>query len=104
MAVPTNAEHRTILQSPTEPDLVGAPMRIQTMAQKLRYNDSMPNEKARREVLGTRTKRPQERVPPLPRTAYDILLLPRNEPLLDHMVFDLLISAHAALVASPHWK
>ncbi|KAK2036085.1 hypothetical protein LZ31DRAFT_268039 [Colletotrichum somersetense] len=47
-------------------------------------------------LLSTRTSRHQQRPP----AVYDILLMPKDEPLLDHKVFVLVISVHARLGSS----
>ncbi|EFQ34173.1 hypothetical protein CGRA01v4_09771 [Colletotrichum graminicola] len=101
MAVSTNAEHQIIPRSQAEPKLAGVPVRIQTMAQKLWYNDSMPDE-----VAGGTVEYSDKKTPRAAPTIYDILLMPRDEPLLDNKVFVLVISVHAHLgssVVSPRW-
>ncbi|KAK1573780.1 uncharacterized protein LY79DRAFT_470496, partial [Colletotrichum navitas] len=95
MAVSTNADHQIIPRSPAEPKLAGVPMRIQTMAQKLWYNDSMPDE-----VAGGTVEYSDKKTARATPTIYDVVLMSRDELLLDHKVFVLVISVHARLGSS----
>ncbi|KAK1975944.1 hypothetical protein LZ30DRAFT_735996 [Colletotrichum cereale] len=69
-------------------------MCIQTIAQRLRYNDSTPDEEA-----GGTVEHSDNKIPRAIPTIYDIVLMPRDEPLLGYTVLLLLVTVHAALVA-----